>query len=345
MSVNRKRTGAFTLIELLVVIAIIALLVALLIPMLAKAREFARLVTDQANMRSVGQGFNFYVPQRQGRFPNKAYWNSAAASRSNWGGTSGWSPCWESIINWEYYKGNDLRFYPHISPAQNPPDMNPDHNDEPTCGPIIRFWTFWSPTVYQLSYLKSRYATCPNYKAWVGSGNPPPTNEWSRPYIANRYAVGGMDWDPNNPNNSNPGPQFEKGVYGAIMPKPESVYPYYGEYYLGTKPEMFASPTSKYLIFESEYGTEDMDPGNGSPDGTVQMNSNNQYFAGSPPWCASNSGTNTGTGSFFAFRHMLGPDQTYWQMQGAAAVVFVDGHAGTVKPTDNVSNPSHWNLN
>lgn len=58
----------FTLIELLVVISIIALLLAILLPSLQRARQQARAVACQANLRQWGSIFRIYLDENDGKF-------------------------------------------------------------------------------------------------------------------------------------------------------------------------------------------------------------------------------------------------------------------------------------
>ncbi len=57
----KRKLPGFTLIELLVVVAIIAVLVAILLPALSQARETARRVICQRNLRECGIGVYYYA--------------------------------------------------------------------------------------------------------------------------------------------------------------------------------------------------------------------------------------------------------------------------------------------
>lgn len=65
---------AFTLIELLVVVAIIGVLLSILLPSLSAARNQAKLVKCQANLRSIGHGVQFYFGEYDDRFPNALFY-------------------------------------------------------------------------------------------------------------------------------------------------------------------------------------------------------------------------------------------------------------------------------
>ncbi len=70
-SPRTKRSEAFTLVELLVVISIIAVLMAILMPSLRRAREQARIVVCQTNLRQIGQAMHMYAPDYNDKFPDK----------------------------------------------------------------------------------------------------------------------------------------------------------------------------------------------------------------------------------------------------------------------------------
>ena len=83
------KTRGFTLIELLVVVAIIALLIAILIPSLGKARDKARTVKCQANLRSLYTGISIYEASWDGyMMPERCGDEHIGANFSRWWG------CW-----------------------------------------------------------------------------------------------------------------------------------------------------------------------------------------------------------------------------------------------------------
>ncbi len=71
---DRRSRRGFTLIELLVAISIIALLIALLLPALAQAREMARNIQCQSNLRQLGVAELAYASDHAGTFTAARQW-------------------------------------------------------------------------------------------------------------------------------------------------------------------------------------------------------------------------------------------------------------------------------
>ena len=71
---NLSNRAGFTLIELLVVIAIIALLIAILLTSLRRARNQARALVCQANLKQWGTILEIYTEDNEGRVPQDFIW-------------------------------------------------------------------------------------------------------------------------------------------------------------------------------------------------------------------------------------------------------------------------------
>jgi len=81
---SRSRSSpAFTLLELLVVIAIIAILAAILLPVLAKAKDRARSVQCQSNLKQWNLAFMMYVSDTD-LIPREGYRNDGRVRADNW---------------------------------------------------------------------------------------------------------------------------------------------------------------------------------------------------------------------------------------------------------------------
>jgi prepilin-type N-terminal cleavage/methylation domain-containing protein/prepilin-type processing-associated H-X9-DG protein len=66
---NQDKPKGFTLIELLVVISVVVLLMALLLPALQRARNQARAVVCQANLKQWGTAIALYTEENEGNLP------------------------------------------------------------------------------------------------------------------------------------------------------------------------------------------------------------------------------------------------------------------------------------
>jgi prepilin-type processing-associated H-X9-DG protein/prepilin-type N-terminal cleavage/methylation domain-containing protein len=72
----REQAGGFTLVEVLVVVAIIGILAAILFPVFAQAREKARTVVCQSNLRQLGLAFEMYCTDWDGCYPPAYEWKT-----------------------------------------------------------------------------------------------------------------------------------------------------------------------------------------------------------------------------------------------------------------------------
>jgi len=86
---GKKSLTGFTLIELLVVIAVIAVLLAILMPALGKARQIAKRIGCQSNLKQIALAWNMYLDDNEGQFYQGRNTN---LNYGGWPAIQGWSP-------------------------------------------------------------------------------------------------------------------------------------------------------------------------------------------------------------------------------------------------------------
>ncbi|OXU15534.1 type II secretion system protein G [Sedimentisphaera salicampi] len=86
-----KLNSAFTLIELLVVISIIALLMAILMPALSQARQMAKTLVCESNIRGLNVAWHTYASDNDSKIPGANVYNP---KEQEWIQTNKWDWAW-----------------------------------------------------------------------------------------------------------------------------------------------------------------------------------------------------------------------------------------------------------
>jgi prepilin-type N-terminal cleavage/methylation domain-containing protein/prepilin-type processing-associated H-X9-DG protein len=84
MQIRKLLKGAFTLIEMLVVIAIIAILAALLLPALKGAKDRARAIECENNIRQLSLALNLYADENMDLLVNNHGIQETMSLKQNW---------------------------------------------------------------------------------------------------------------------------------------------------------------------------------------------------------------------------------------------------------------------
>ena len=166
--IKKRHLEGFTLIELLVVIAIIAVLMSVLVPGMQKARQQAKKVVCQTNLRSWGLCFNMFWDENNEHTiggmnnPEAEYWGA---------GTPG-AEAWPETLE-PYYSNQSIRFCPETQ-----------KNDGQAYGDIHTAWNYgWEAGI-----------------EWAGSYG---INDWVYNGSSSTWGISVVDRNFNRPNIEN----------------------------------------------------------------------------------------------------------------------------------------------
>ncbi|MEX0886975.1 MAG: hypothetical protein WD009_11105 [Phycisphaeraceae bacterium] len=207
----------FSLVELLVLICIVGLLAAVMLPALARGRAAARADECAAHLRRIGQAWETFADDHNGRGPGYAVNHLVSTLPHTW--TS-----WLNHLVW----GEQLLALDHyMRPVQRFHGWADEYNDDQ------------------------------NFSARPGEGNLacPEIGQWDssllrRPYIANWNATGGAIWIGTD------GTSFGQGAITDGGPGPHGqvwrANPFPGSATLGTRLDDFRRPAMRFMIFEAD---------------------------------------------------------------------------------------------